>query len=98
MVSSTPRPYFTPGKDLVPIVQEAGWATGLVWTGGKSRPAGIRSPGRPARSQSLIPTELPGPQISETDCCNVCAHVQGVAAKWLAVASRRVPRLPSVKC
>ena len=29
-----PRPsHFTPGKDPVPIVQEAGWATGLVWTG-----------------------------------------------------------------
>jgi len=26
VVSSTPRPYFTPGKDLVPIVQKAGWA------------------------------------------------------------------------
>ena len=26
MVSSTPRPCFTPGKDPVPIVQEAGWA------------------------------------------------------------------------
>ena len=28
----------TPGKDPVPIVQEAGWASGPVWTGGKSRP------------------------------------------------------------
>ena len=28
----------TPGKDLVPIVQEAGWAPGPVWMGGKSRP------------------------------------------------------------
>ena len=28
MVSSTPRPYFIPQKDLVPIVQEAGWAQG----------------------------------------------------------------------
>jgi len=37
----------TPGKDPVPIVQEAGWAPGSVWTGGKSRPH------RPARSQSL---------------------------------------------
>ena len=26
---------FTPGKDPVPIVQEAGWAPGPVWTGGK---------------------------------------------------------------
>ena len=24
---------FIPGKDLVPIVQEAGWAPGPVWTG-----------------------------------------------------------------
>jgi len=38
VVSSTPRPHFTPGKDLVPILQEAGWAPGPVWTGGKSRP------------------------------------------------------------
>ena len=27
-----------PGKDQVPILQEAGWAPGLVWMGGKSRP------------------------------------------------------------
>ena len=36
--SSTPRPHFTPGKDPVPILEEAGWAPGPVWTGGKSRP------------------------------------------------------------
>ena len=53
MVSSTPRPLFTPGKDPVPIVQEAGWALRPVRTGGKSRPTGIRSPDRPSRSQSL---------------------------------------------
>jgi len=28
----------TPGKDPVAIVEEAGWAPGPVWTGGKSRP------------------------------------------------------------
>ena len=38
VVSRTPRPHFTPGKDPVPILQEAGWAPGPVWTGGKSRP------------------------------------------------------------
>ena len=37
VVSSTPRPHFTPGEDPVPIVQEAGWAPGPVWTGRKSR-------------------------------------------------------------
>jgi len=43
---------FTPGKDKVPIVQEAGWAPGPVWTGGKSRPHRDLIPDRPARSQS----------------------------------------------
>ena len=33
-----PRPHFTPGKDPVPMLQEAAWAPGPVWTGGKSRP------------------------------------------------------------
>jgi len=53
VVSSTPRPHFTPGKDPVPILQEAGWAPGPVWTGGKSRPHRDSIPNRPARSQSL---------------------------------------------
>jgi len=42
-----------PGKDPVPIAQEAGWAPGLVWTGGESRPHRDSIPDRPARSQSL---------------------------------------------
>ena len=49
-----PRPLFTPGKEPVPIVQEAGWAPGPVWTGAENlTPIGIRSPERPACSQSL---------------------------------------------
>jgi hypothetical protein len=53
-VSVTPRPLFNPGKDPVPIVQEAGWAPGPVWTGAeKFASTGIRSPDYPARSQSL---------------------------------------------
>jgi len=53
-VRVTPRPLFTTGKDPVPIVQEAGWAPGPVWTGGKNlAPTGIRFPDRPARSQLL---------------------------------------------
>ena len=32
VVSSTSRPYFTPGKEPLPIVQEDGWAPGPVWT------------------------------------------------------------------
>ena len=61
VVSVTPRPLFTPGKDFVPILQEAGWAPGPVWTGGKSRRHGDSIPDRPARSSDPIPTKLPGP-------------------------------------
>jgi len=61
-VSFTPRPLFTPRKDPVPIVQEAGWAPGPVWTGAKNlAPTGIRSPDCPARSQSLYRMSYPAP-------------------------------------
>jgi len=54
VVSVTPRLLFTPGKDPVPIVQEAGWATEPTLTGAEElAPTGIRSPGHPALSQSL---------------------------------------------
>ena len=53
MVSSTPWPHFTPRKDPVPILQEAGWAPGPVWNGGKSRLHRDSIPNCPARSQSL---------------------------------------------
>ena len=63
VVSSTPRSQFTPGKDPVPILQEAGWALGPVWTGGRSRPHRDSIPDRPARSPVAISTELPGPHL-----------------------------------
>jgi len=53
VVSSTPRPLFTPEKQPVPILQEAGWVPGSVWTDGGSRPHRDSIPDRPARSQSL---------------------------------------------
>ena len=61
---STPRPgRFTPGKDTVPIVQEAGWAPEPVWTGAENLtpPTGIRSPDHPSRSESLYRLSYPGP-------------------------------------
>ena len=52
--ASRPVSFLPPGKDAVPIVQEAGWAPRPVWTGAKNLAlTGIRSPDRPARSQSL---------------------------------------------
>ena len=52
-----------PGKDPVPILQEAGYPPGPVWTGGKSHPHRDSIPDRAARSSLAIPTELPGPLI-----------------------------------
>ena len=60
VVSRTPRPQSTPGKHPVPILQEAGWAPGLVWTGGKSRPHRFRSRTVQPGSSVAIPTVLPG--------------------------------------
>jgi len=59
VVSSTPQPHFTPGKDTVPILQEAGWAAGLVCKGGKSRPHKDTIPDRPGHSQSLYRLTYP---------------------------------------
>ena len=58
-----PRPgRFTPGKDPVPIVYEAGWVPDAVWTGAKNfAQTGIRSPERPASSESLHRLTYPGP-------------------------------------
>ena len=49
-----------PGKTHpIPILQEAGWAPGPVWTGRKSRPQRDSIPDRPARSQSLYRLSYP---------------------------------------
>ena len=58
---SAARPGHTliPGKDPVPILQEAGWSPGPVWTGGKSRPHWDSIPDRPDRSQSLYRLSYP---------------------------------------
>jgi hypothetical protein len=45
---------FTPGKDPVPVVQEAGWDPGPVWIGAENlAPTGIQSLDLPAHSKSL---------------------------------------------
>ena len=53
---------FIPGKDPVPIVQEAGWAPGPVWIGAENLAhTGTRFPDLPARSESLYRLSYPGP-------------------------------------
>jgi hypothetical protein len=82
VVSATPRPRFAPGKGPpVPIVQEAGWVSEPVWTQRLEEKIlcllpGIepRSPGRPARSQESILTELTRLIV------NICAHDSNTCA------------------
>ena len=58
--ASRPGRSLSLGKDPAPIVQEAGWTPGPVWTGAENlAPTGIRSPDRPARSQSLYRLSYP---------------------------------------
>ena len=81
MVSSTPRPHFTPKKDPVPILQEAEWAPGPDWTGGKSRPYRDSIPDHPARISVAIPNDLPGPPADHiySDKCERILFCKAVA-------------------
>jgi len=83
VVSSTPWPHFTPRKDPVPILQEAGQAPGPVWTSRKTRLHRDSMLDRPAHSQSLyrlsypvqalrcIPDNIHTSPISPTNSCEV---------------------------
>jgi len=63
LTSATPRP-------PVPIVKEAGWTPGTVWTDAENLTAtGIRSPFRPSRSESLHGLRYPGPHQSSCSTC-----------------------------
>jgi len=81
-VSVTPRPLFTPGREPVPIVQEAGWAPGPFWTGAENlAPTGIRYPDRPARSQSLYRLSYPASLMPVL--CNANNHRGTRWRRWL---------------
>ena len=54
VVNTTPRPLYHQERDSVPIVQEARWAPGSVWSGVENfAVTGIQSLDRLARSESL---------------------------------------------
>jgi len=62
MVNDTPRPIYPRERDSLPIVEEAGWAPGPVWTSAEIlATTRIWSPDRPARSGSLYRLSYPGP-------------------------------------
>jgi hypothetical protein len=85
--SVTPRPLSNPGKDPVPIVQEAGWKpmAGLDRCG-KSRPHRDSIPGPSSPQPVAMPTELPGPQFYGL---NLYKSVKGVCfCRWYTLGSR----------
>jgi hypothetical protein len=73
VVTATPRSLY-PGKDPIPILEEAGWAPGPVWMGVENLAStGIRYPDRQTRIESLYRLRHPGPAKSVADMKNyVC--------------------------
>ena len=96
VVNSTSPSHFTPGKEPVPILQEAGWAPGPVWTGGKSRPHRDSIPDRPARSQSLYRLSYPAHEYNlVTSLIMTSIHTQNTAfcgCTLIGVHTSGVPR------
>jgi hypothetical protein len=69
------RDPFTPRKDPVPIVQEAGWAPGPVKTGSEILAStGIRSPDRPASSESPYRLSYPSSILLRLRMCELYFH------------------------
>ena len=99
-VSSTPRPHFTPGKDPVPLLQEAGWATGPVWKGGKSPSHRDSIPDRPSRNQSLFKLQVCGRKFTIKVLplsfgLKFCHNLHGATGLWLGRKFRSCNMLTS---
>jgi hypothetical protein len=63
VVNATPWPLY-PRENPIPIVQEVVLAPGPVWTSAENLThTWIRSPDRPARSESLCRLRYPGPYL-----------------------------------
>ena len=82
---STPRPgRFTPGKDPIPLVKEAGCAPGPIWTGAENLAhTGIRNPDSPARRESLYQLSYPGPRSGYGGEEKKFLPVPGIKPKYL---------------
>ena len=97
---------FTPREERgpVPIVQEAGWVPGPVWTGAENlAPTAIRSPDRPPRSDLLYRLRCPDPRYV-INAYVICTAAKNVVLKywyrigtasWTCSHSREKRRLAS---
>jgi hypothetical protein len=69
-----PGPHFTPGKEPVPIVLEAGWAFDPVWRDAGSLVPSSRSQDRPVRSESLWEDKYTRGYGGKTGKCPISGH------------------------
>ena len=91
MVSTTPRPLYPRERPGAPV-PEAGWSPGPVWTGAENLvPTGIRSPDRPARSESLYRLSYNNSNNSNNHNNNTAdAVTYGVEATLVPLLGREV--------
>ena len=86
---------FSPGNVPVPIVQEAGWASGPVWTGVENFDAiGFRTPDRTARSESLY-------RLSYLYGCNLQYNLSPYICKvneWNYISATPLPYYAFMAC
>jgi len=75
---------FITGKDPVPIVREAGWAPGPVWTGAENLAFNsIQFPDRPARSQSLYRLRYPAHYCAVVG--NKTVYIREIHGIWITL-------------
>ena len=83
VVNATPQPHYPRERDPIPIVQEAGWAPGPVWTGAENlAPHRDSIPGPPSPWRVAIPTELSQPHISFRGLSLFCCAVVNISFKF----------------
>jgi hypothetical protein len=89
VVNATPPPFYPREWDPVPV----GWAPGPVWTGAEDlTPTGIRSPARPALSESLYRLSYPGPLYDATyQNILLCAVKSQQLAVWWVTQKTFLP-------
>jgi hypothetical protein len=84
---------FTPRKDLIPVLQEAGWVPGPVWTGaGNLASTGIRSLNLPALASRYNDT-LSRPTLTRIEIDqprNISISKVGVVTSKLSIDGNRI--------
>jgi hypothetical protein len=99
---SAPHPgRLYPRKNPVPILQEAGWAPGSVWTCAKNLAStGTQSPDRPARSHSLyrLSYRPPAVVVAQRFCANrPNCEFRVLPRRFVASALTRAKTLPRTR-